>query len=318
VVAGAEIASCTLGVNVLARIRYGHNLPAGSDPRDLTVALDPGDSGPRCELWLSPVPVASGVSDGLGYAHNGEVLIGSISYPAVASVDLRTATYDAYRRIYALLREQDYPCPLRVWNYLGGINTGDGDGERYRLFSSGRFDALAAQPGFEGALPAATAVGLAGEGLQIRFLAGRSGGAQVENPRQMSAFRYPRQYGPRSPSFSRATLKAWPDQTHLYVSGTASIVGHETRHIGDVTAQLEETLLNIDALLDEARRQHPVAATIRPALIKLYLRQPADRAFLVSRLRARFGADLPLYGLQADICRRDLLLEIEGIFRFGE
>ena len=215
------------------------------------------------------------------------------------------------------MQREGYPSPLRLWIYLGGFNAGQGDDERYRQFSSGRFEALAAQPGFEGHLPAATAVGLAGEGLQIRFLAARTAGVQVENPRQLSAFRYPRQYGPRSPSFSRATLKRWAGETHLYVSGTASIVGHETMHIGNAPAQLEETLNNIDALLAEASRQHQRGVAANPELLKLYVRKSVDRDTLLARLRQRFGAAARLYCLEADICRRDLLLEIEGIFHFG-
>ena len=312
----ADASATTLGADVLARLRYGHALEVSPDPRDLAVAMDAGTSSPACELWLSPTPVRCGEHDGLRFACNDEVLVGSIQYPRVPAEDLRRLSCEAYARIFSELDQQGYPCLLRIWNYLGGINAGGGDDERYRLFSSGRFDAFALQPGFEGRLPAATAVGLGGEGLQIRFLAARSDGQQIENPRQVSAFRYPRQYGPRSPSFSRATLKSWPTGAQLFLSGTASIVGHETRHAGDVSAQLSETLVNIEALLTEAARFVPS----RPAqarLLKLYLRRPEDRSLLQAQLRERFGADVPLFCLQADICRRDLLLEIEGVFQFG-
>ena len=37
----------------------------------------------------------------------------------------------------------------------------------------------------------------------------------------------------------------------LFVSGTASIVGHETQHRGDVVAQTRETLANLSSVLAE-------------------------------------------------------------------
>ena len=71
----------------------------------------------------------------------------------------------------------------------------------------------------------------------------------VENPLQMPAYEYPDTYGPRSPSFARATTVTTAGVASLYVSGTASIRGHRT-----VGATLEEqikvTMENIDALLD--------------------------------------------------------------------
>ena len=80
--------------------------------------------------------------------------------------------------------------------------------------------------------------------------------------------------------------------TNLFVSGTASIVGYETIHPGDVTAQTRETLANIDALLEEANR---VVGAPRYSLdglkLKVYVRRPEDlaaiRRALSPRLRPR-------------------------------
>ena len=148
--------------------------------------------------------------------------------------------------------------------------------------------------------------------MLIYALASRTPGIQVENPRQVSAFRYPPQYGPKSPSFSRAMLKDWgAGGWHLYISGTASILGHATVHANDVLAQTQETLHNLEALVETANRQ--TQAALRMSLLKVYVRDQTDPAVLRELIAARFGRETPTLLLQADICRRDLLVEIEGI-----
>ena len=155
-------------------------------------------------------------------------------------------------------------------------------------------------------------------GLVIYFLAGKQPGLQVENPRQVSAFRYPRQYGPKSPSFARATLVGAGAGARLLVSGTASVVGHESLHVGDPQRQLGETLVNVDTLLAAMRERHFAQVpneAVRPESLKLYLRNPADLAALEPQLaRLRGAAPAPLLRLQGDVCRDDLLLEIEAVY----
>ena len=142
-----------------------------------------------------------------------------------------------------------------------------------------------------------------GRGLITYFLAARDAGVQVENPRQVAAYNYPPQYGPKSPSFSRATV--WRDT--VFVSGTSSVLGHATVHVGDVEAQLDETLRNIEAVLARTGRtlSNVVAA-------KTYVRNAADYDVIARRLADVFPVNLYL---EADICRKDLLLEIECVAR---
>ena len=136
-----------------------------------------------------------------------------------------------------------------MWNYLDAINEGDGDAERYRQFCVGRARGLGRPNGKR--LPAATAIGRQQptHQLQVFWVAARVGGTPIENPRQVSAYHYPRAHGPVSPSFSRAMVA--PDDTVL-VSGTASIVGHVSQHHGDAQAQLAETLRNLAAVTSHA------------------------------------------------------------------
>lgn len=304
--------------HALGCIQFGLGLARTSDPRHVVTALDNLDAAPLAEWWLSDRPVQRGWADGFGYAHNGEVMFASMFLPESELADLERATLKAYVHIEQVQRRMGYPHYLRMWNFLSGINAGDGDHERYRLFSAGRNRALALKPDFEKSLPAATAIGMLEPGLVIYFLAGRTPGQQVENPRQVSAFHYPRQYGVKSPSFSRATLIGAGPTARLLVSGTASVVGHETLHPGDAVKQLEETVANIESLIANTLSTHFPGATRAAALpqsLKVFVRDPAHLPALepqLARLRGPQGA--PILHLHGDICRADLLLEIEAIY----
>src|SRR5690606_32396173 len=162
-------------------------------------------------------------------------------------------------------------------NHLDDINQGAGDTERYRQFCVGRGQAMV-QAG-PGGYPSATAVGRheSDHLLQVFWLAGREPGLAVETPRQVSAYHYPRVHGPVSPGFSRAMVTA--DRT-LFISGTASIVGHISRHHGDAQAQFDEIMRNIGTLRTAANH----APGGSPDLFKVYLRDPALAAGIAAQL----------------------------------
>jgi chorismate lyase / 3-hydroxybenzoate synthase len=233
-----------------------------------------------------------------------DVLFGSV---AIAETEpIESLTRGAYARLIEHVREQGFPYFLRMWNHLGGINEHDEGRERYQLFCAGRHDAFVDAGYHHGAdLPSASAVGMRGRGLVTYFLAAREPGIQIENPRQVAAYDYPPQYGPKSPSFSRATV--WRDT--VFISGTSSVIGHKTVHAGDVDAQLDETLRNIEAVL---ARAVPGGNLTNVVAAKTYIRRAEDYPRIAERLAEVFPANLYL---EADICRADLLLEIEAVAR---
>jgi enamine deaminase RidA (YjgF/YER057c/UK114 family) len=135
----------------------------------------------------------------------------------------------------------------------------------------------------------------------------------IENPRQTSAYHYPPKFGRHSPTFSRACVLSESAGTNLFVSGTSSIVGHDSIHQGDVAAQTRETLANISALLDEANR---VMGSARYSLdqlkFKVYVRRPSDLDSIEAELAKSLRPTTSIVYLQADVCREDLLVEIEA------
>lgn len=279
-------------------------------------------AGNSTEYWLSPVPVHYGTHGSVAYSCNGSVLFGHLLLDENAFPDLRLATHNAYQQLFTTLQHTGYPYLLRVWNYFPAITAQQGEFNRYQVFCLGRQDALDQWDNFPYAPPAATAIGTASNGLQIYFLAAQTPGMQLENPRQTSAFLYPRQYGPVSPAFSRATVKEWAGGKHIYISGTTSIVGHATQHVGDPIAQLDETLRNLQALLHhgDATLGLPISDVAGLRQLKVYLHDASLLPLLQPRLDAQLNTALTspnrpaiLY-LQGNVCRADLAVEIEGLY----
>ncbi len=298
--------------DTLAVFGFGSDASRHDDPRYLRVALQPHGHG-RLEHWRGRGPVTRGRDDGVAWAEDGALQFGAIEMDE-GDAGIEAVATAAYARLSAFTRARGYPHLLRVWNYLDGITHGDGDAERYRIFCIGRARGLG---DFDPhALPAATAVGHASGGnrLQVYWLASRTPGTPLENPRQISAYRYPRRYGPQPPSFARAML---PPATSmpLLISGTAAIVGHESQHAGDVTAQVDETLANIDSLIATARVRRPDLPT-RMGVgtpLKVYVRDRHELDVVEQHLRARLDPEVSFIVLHAPICRRELSVEIDGV-----
>ena len=305
----------------LAVLGFGALAPSSAaidDPRYLHVPLSPlREAAAPYEVWRSAGPVATGREGAIRYSHDGALMFGVLEWEEPDGGILHASAH-AYAALMAFWRDSDYPHLLRIWNYFDAITLGEGDGERYRQFCVGRVQGLGDVD--TRTLPAATAIG-SRDGrrvLQVYWLAAREPGLPLENPRQVSAYRYPREYGPQSPTFARALLPPSP-RVPLLLSGTASIVGHASQHADSLRAQLDETLTNLDSLLGAARERAP---TLSPHLdgtsrLKVYVRDAADADAVAAQLEARLGTRVPWLMLHADVCRRELLVEIEGMHGVG-
>lgn len=304
--------------------------PEGLDGTDVPVAEinTPvlGGNANICEIWCTQRPIESGRRARVRYRRDDNVLFGCISVPERTSSDggdpagarsssaLHAATEQAYREIFSVLDSVGYGHLLRVWNYLPEINAEASGTERYWQFNQARRDALVASGrAVSGNVPAACALGSAtGSPVVIYFLASKAAPIAVENPRQTSAYQYPPRYGPK-PVFARASVLREASATMLFISGTASIVGHETFHVGDARAQTRESLVNIEALLGEANRVGGAARFALGSLAyKVYVRHSSDLQTVQAELSAAIGSHARVVYLRADICRQDLLVEIEA------
>ena len=230
--------------------------------------------------------------------------------------DVAAATEALYRELLAAARPSAHPYLIRIWNFLGAINEGEGDAERYRRFCVGRNAAVDTM--FRDPPPAATAIGAPSPDapLTVVALCSAEPAIALENPRQTPAWQYPREYGPVPPGFSRGAVLRDADGVTLLASGTASIVGHVSQHPGDVVAQLDESLVNLNVLLDEGARRAGARFSLEGLeALRVYLRDPAALPALQSRLDAQ-GLPLDRIAfLHGEVCRRELDVEIEGVFR---
>ena len=206
-----------------------------------------GASAKVCEVWRTERHVESGQRARVRYRRDDNVLFGCITLPEtdftppVAGANrsaLCAATEQAYREIFAVLNAVGFEHLLRVWNYLPQINVDTHGTERYRQFNSARRGAfIACGRDVTDSRPATCALGSeTGSPVVIYFLASRAAPTLIANPRQISAYGYPPQCGPR-PAFSRASVLHEAAGAMLFVSGTGSIIGHRTVHVGDAAAR---------------------------------------------------------------------------------
>jgi len=311
-------------MHTLGALRYGH-LPASAahGPSNDPVTDIAGqmllDGEAQLDIWRSSAPVEPGRSGQVRWWRHAEWLFGSVDLDEGTEPEgLTDISRKAYLDIFRSLGDSHCPHLLRVWNYLPRINVDGGGLERYRQFNAGRQQAFlqAQRAAFDGA-PAACALGTSAGPLSVRFLAGRHAPTAIENPRQVSAYRYPTTYGPRAPTFSRAALSDMGNNhLALFISGTASIVGHESMHPGDVMAQTHEILRNLQAVINSAHTRCNAGFDIRQLDCVVYVRHPADapqvRDILSQTLGVAAHSVRKAVYLQADICRSDLLVEIEA------
>lgn len=273
----------------------------------LLAKLDEHDS--LVEVWKAPgETVLHGSGDSGNWSRSEHYQFVSVSLPNLSVDDLDSSTEEIYRAILKTIDESEYPQLVRFWNIIPFINRGDGDGENYKRFCAGRLAAFEAFSIGNMQFPAASAVGHYGDGITVYCLSTKHDPINIANPRQIDAFNYPRQYGPSSPSFARATTLTSNEkspQNMCFISGTASILGHSSVHIGDLQGQLHTTNDNILYLLKETGFKRTDIKSAR-----VYLRDPADLLEARTRIKAWYP-EAELVFTHADICRDDLLIEIE-------
>ncbi|HYS12904.1 MAG TPA: hypothetical protein VEN28_06310 [Burkholderiaceae bacterium] len=308
-------AACVLGTVCFGAVTERSQ----QDPRlELRIPLDLLDNERPCaDFWLGAAPARVERIAGVDVATDGELLFGWVQIDERAAGGLREAARQAYAAIFGALDGSQCVHPLRFWNYVPRINQPQDGLERYRHFNIGRQEAfLAAQRAAFAGAPAACAIGTEADKLAISFLAAKDAPTSIENPRQISAYHYPSEYGPRTPTFSRATL-ARKSRPTLFISGTASIVGHSSLHPGDPTAQTAETFVNLRTLVESANTKLARSALALERLVyTVYVRHAADLALIRKQFALEVGehsaAALNATFLRGDICRAELLVEIEA------
>ena len=270
-------------------------------------------------------------SEGTGQVRMGMVqmnetvngLFGSLEVE-VPMGSIEEITQDAYSRIFETLAAYPGFRVIRYWNFVPDIvEAAAADESVYQFFNAGRYRAFRAHYGETldtMAIPAASAVGTKGTLLRIEFMAvtEETSVAMIENKDQVPAYRYSEKYGKVAPFFSRGVIFDNHGQRLLLSSGTASITGENSLHPGDIYEQLCQSIHNLRILGSQFNLKkyaiHYGFALEDIVLLRVYYKRSADRVFL-ERMVPKFLAPSCLISFQqADICREELLIELEGLY----
>jgi enamine deaminase RidA (YjgF/YER057c/UK114 family) len=312
---------------------YGPNLPA------TTYIMQP-----PCDGKLVSIE-AMGVGQGdVQIERLGERMVvthhDGVTWAHLANVALRTSFGCLYDRAANVFRAADeglalrgyhFDQVIRTWLYLGDITGEEGESQRYKELNRARTDFFRGIE-FGGKLlpdgwdlpvyPASTGIGTAGRNLVMSMMALETARRDVrilplENPKQTAACDYELRYGPQSPKFARAMGVVSRDYSTTFISGTASITDSETRHLDDVEGQTNQTLDNIAALISpDNYARYGLAdcgSTLDDlALMRVYIKRQEDYQKTRAICQARLG-EVPTVYAVADVCRPDLLVEIEGV-----
>lgn len=311
-------------LNCLAQITFGLDSSPKNVPevrQHIRAQLLASTTPHYSETWSSEQLVRILGETGIRLSCTDDLLFGVIDVPETDQAQgsantLEQVSQRAYSQLFDALEKYKYPYLWRAWNYVPNITGVENGVERYQQFNAGRQMGFSlAERGVTGNVPAACALGVKAGPLSVAFLAGRRPTAAIENPRQISAYNYPAQYGLRSPTFSRASLAYLHQQELLFISGTASIVGHETLHVGDVHGQTLETLRNLQAVIDQAnlRSKGQCPYSLQELNMRVYVRHERDAALIKDLMHQHLGSFVKAIYIHADICRENLDIEIEGV-----
>ena len=244
-----------------------------------------------------------------------------VEIPAEAT-SIEQITLDAYLQVFDSLTAYPDLKVIRYWNFVPDITRATGEEvTTYQLFNAGRYRAFRAHYGNaldERTIPGASAVGTKGATLRIEFLAVPAPIAMIENKDQVPAWHYSEKYGKIAPFFSRGVIFDNNGQRLLLSSGTASIAGENSLHAGDIYEQLCQSIHNLRILGSQFNLKkyqiHYGFALEDIVLLRVYYKQETDRPFLERFVPKFLSPSCGVSFQQADICREELLVELEAIF----
>ena len=251
-----------------------------------------------------------------------EILLGTVH--ANHNSDCKLNAEKAFDELVETFEEAQFPLNsiVRQWNYLEDILGFDGEEQRYQEFNNVRSDAYGKvfeQSGY----PAATGIGMSHGGVLIEYVAVKSKEMYtqpVDNPDQISAHQYTEKVlvGEEcnlktTPKFERARYLKYRNKKLIFISGTASIIGEKTVGVGDAAKQTEITIQNMQRLYSDKVLAALPDDVANPKFghARVYVKNRKDYTKIRNVVKKVYG-DLPVVYILADVCRDDLLVEIEG------
>lgn len=221
---------------------------------------------------------------------------------------------ESFRMLGDVLRQEGFPMNqiIRQWNYIERITAMEGCDQHYQALNNARSEFYGKTEWTKG-YPAATGIGANLGGVLVDVDAAVFNRPEVfatpiDNKLQVAAHAYSEevleasQEKKTTPKFERAKSMTFDDRKIIYISGTAAIRGEESLTGVGIEKQLRITMENIDELIDDAKLR----------MLRVYLKNKEDFA-IAKKLMDSYNLNIPISYMWADVCRDELLIEIEGI-----
>ena len=245
---------------------------------------------------------------------------------------VREQSREVFSKIAGVLETEKMPVSsiIRQWNYIEKITDYDTTGhQHYQDFNDARslfYQGSEWPTGY----PAATGIGTRWGGIMIDLDALRCEDRSVQvcgvdNPLQVAAHAYSQEVllgeedktllHKTTPKFERAKAVWKEDHGFVYVSGTAAIRGEQSLEGVGIEKQTQATLENIEYLVSREnlnRSGIPVTEDATLITFRVYVKHWEDME-VAKRIVTERYPDLPAIYTLTDVCRSELLIEIEGI-----
>lgn len=301
-----------------------------SDINSKKIIKTTNSGGKLVDVWVSDGDgeVIEGKEGIISYRISEEGIYGLIEHN-LATIDgrlMEEITYSTYMDIFRFIKTKGYKL-VRMWNYIPSIikdlEISAPDIEIYRCFNSGRYKAFFKNYGEDRSkweIPAASGVGSNEQIFKVEFFASNTEIYYIENRVQIPAYQYSLKYGKLPPVFSRGVIWKFKDDTILLASGTASILGEESVYIDNVKNQVIQSLQNLQTLASETNLQQQgisLSLTLENlVLLRVYYKYESDIELIESEIKKNIPLTCKVSLVKAEICRSNLSVEIEGVYRF--
>lgn len=339
----AEFQQRKAAIESILENQFGPDLP----PFSIIGQPPDGDTDVAIEVMvLEDIPADVSISRGfcknvgyslVNYPDGKEVVAAGLTSAdlTIGTAELSEISFSRMKDILSL-EGMDFSHVVRQWNYIQnivGTVPGSGSGHQsYQQFNDVRTKYYETAEWIDG-YPSATGIGMNEGGIIIEFVA-MSGPSSwhaipLSNPLQMDAHRYTqkvlvgdplyKEKKKTAPKFERAKLVYSPSGGQVYISGTAAIRGQFTVPEKDAASQTKTTLENILALIspDNLKKSGFYREINQSDIsyLRVYVKREEDFTS-VKKVCQDFLPDTPALFVVSDVCRPDLLMEIEGIMDF--
>lgn len=266
-------------------------------------------------------------NEGYGLIQNKESSL--IIIEGIASTDFKDSVFkqstEVFEKLDSILTRHGFTPDdiVRQWNYVGHITHHRNGSQNYQEFNDAR-TAYYKKGYWANGYPAATGIGTSYEGIVVGCIAYKSSGSiyPINNPLQIAAHEYSKKVLvdnntnaiKSTPKFERAKLIEIGSQACCFVSGTAAIRGEQSMDANSACLQTIQTIENIEYLVSKENLERYGCQTydLHYVNLRVYIKNAKNYEEIRSIVEEKYPGIPTVYTI-ADICRPELLVEIEGI-----